>query len=510
MRPRWNSAIKAFDVKARQNRLQDYEFEVQLKRGSHRFSAAFTNDFYDAAKKEDRNLYVQSLSVIGPLEIDAADLPAAQQMLVKHKPDAKTSTNFAVRENLRPFLRKAFRRPVRDSELDAYVKLVEGILADGQPFEYAMQQAVAAVLVSPHFLFRVENDRSPDDPQDRHALTDHELAVRLSYFLWSTMPDDELSALADKGELNESGTLVAQVQRMLLDPKASALVDNFAEQWLQLRILDEITPDPAIFPEYRPELRDDLKRETKALFEHVMREDLPLREFLSARYTFVNERLAKHYGYPNVTGPEFRKVDVGETQRVGLLTHGSILTMTSNPNRTSPVKRGKWIMEVVLNTPPPPPPPNVQDLESTEVPPDASLRQQMVLHRANSTCASCHRTMDDLGFGLENFDPLGRWREQDRGQPLDVTGELPGGLKFSGPTELAAVLVKKETEFVRCLTEKLLIYSLGRPVEYYDRCTQNQILETVRQNDGKFSALIRGIVLSEAFRMRRGEQPHAN
>lgn len=500
--------VADFNVKARQNRLENYEKEVTLSRGVHEIAAAFLNDYYDEKKKEDRNLFVQSLQLEGPLEVDPAAFPEAHRQLVEHRPSADATVNYAVRTNLRPFVKRAFRRPPLEEELDGYVRLVEAQLQAGDTFEMAMQQALTAVLVSPHFLFRIETDRKPDDPADRHALNEYELATRLSYFLWSSLPDDELFALAEKNELHRDDVLEAQVKRMLQDEKAQALVDNFAEQWLQLRVLDEITPDPEKFPEFTPELRDDMKDETKRLFTHVMHEDLSLLELLDAPYTFVNERLAKYYGLPDVKGDEFQKVSLEGTVRAGLLTQGSVMTMTSNPDRTSPVKRGKWIMEVVLNTPPPPPPPNVPELEAVKAPEGSTLRQQLELHRANASCASCHRVMDELGFGLENFDAIGRYREADGSVSLDTSGELPGGEKFRGPRELAVVLKQRQLDFGRSVIEKMLTYALGRPVEYYDRCTQNTILEQVKAHDFRFSALVTAIVRSEVFRMRRGEAPH--
>ncbi len=501
--------VADFNVRNGQNRLENYEKELALSRGVHEIAAAFVNDFYDEKNKQDRNLFVQQLQLEGPLEIDPAAFPESHRQLVEQRPSAEQTVNVAVRSNLRPFVKRAFRRPVAESELDGYVRLVESRLTDGDTFEMAMQQALTAVLVSPHFLFRIETDRNPDDPTDRHVLSDYELATRLSYFLWSSMPDEELFTLAEKNELHRDDVLETQVKRMLRDGKAQALVDNFAEQWLQLRVLDEITPDPEKYPQFTAELRNDMKEETKRLFAYVMHEDLSLLELLDAPYTFVNERLAKHYGLPEVDGTEFQKVSLEGTSRVGLLTQGSVMTMTSNPDRTSPVKRGKWVMEVVLNTPPPPPPPNVPELDAVKAPEGATLRQQLRLHRENASCASCHRIMDDLGFGLENFDAIGRYRDTDGAQPLDTSGELPGGMKFNGPKELAVVLKQKELDFGRSVIEKMLTYALGRPVEYYDRCTQNTILDHAKANDFRFSALVTAITRSEPFRMRRGEEPHA-
>jgi hypothetical protein len=329
----------------------------------------------------------------------------------------------------------------------------------------------------------------------------------MSYFLWSSMPDDELTVRADQGDLHTDAVIEQQVRRMLADPKSKALVDNFAEQWLHLRILNEITPDPKAFPEFNTELREDMKRETIRFFEHIMREDCSVLDFLDGPYTYVNERLAKHYGITGIPGSEFQHISLAGKNRAGLLTQGSILTLTSNPDRTSPVKRGKWVMEVILNQPPPPPPPNVPELsETTKAQPEMTLRQQLELHRQNASCASCHRVMDQLGFGIENFDAIGRWRDTDGGQPLDTRGELPGGGVFAGPVELTGVLRRKQCEFGECLAEKMLTYALGRGLEYYDRCTTARIAKTLKERDFRFSVLVTEIVKSEPFRMRRGEE----
>jgi hypothetical protein len=387
------------------------------------------------------------------------------------------------------------------------VRLVEKVVASGDSVAVGLQVAVAGVLVSPQFLFRLESDENPNDTNDRHLLTDHELATRLSYFLWSSMPDEELTAHADTGDLHTDAVIERQVRRMLVDPKSEALVDNFAEQWLHLRILNEITPDPKAFPEFNAELREDMKRETKRFFEHVMREDCSILDFLDGSYTYVNERLAKHYGLSGIRGEQFQQVDLAGKNRAGLLTQGSILTLTSNHDRTSPVKRGKWVMEVLLNQPPPPPPPNVPELsETAKAQPNTSLRQQLELHRQNASCASCHRVMDQLGFGIENFDAIGRWRDTEGGQPLDTRGDLPGGGSFAGPVELTGVLRHKQCEFGECLAEKMLTYALGRGLEYYDRCTTVKILNSLKDRDFRFSALVTEIVKSEPFRMRRGEE----
>ena len=502
--------IKVFEVTATEPKYAEFEFTIHLPAGRHKFAVAFLNDYYNEKapdkNRRDRNLIVRDVQIIGPTKVDDSDYPAFHKSFIVARPDQGKSIAEAARENLRPFVSRAFRRSVSEEELTPFVRLTERITTEEETFITALQVAVSAVLVSPQFLFRIETDKNPNDANDRHPLNDFELASRLSYFLWSSMPDDDLMLHAEKGDLHTDSEIDRQVRRMLADPRSRALVDNFAEQWLQLRILNEITPDPKQFPEFNTELRDDMRYETSRFFEYVMREDRSILEFLDGTYTFVNERLARHYSIEGISGPEFQRVDLSGKSRAGLLTQGSILTLTSNPDRTSPVKRGKWVMEVLLNKPPPPPPPNVPELKETaKAQPNMTLRQQMELHRQNPSCSSCHRTMDQLGFGIENFDAIGRWRETDSGQPLDTRGELPGGQTFMGPLELAAVLRSKQCEFGECLAEKMLTYGLGRGLEFYDRCATAKILTSLKEHDFKFSVLIIAIVKSEPFRMRRGE-----
>jgi hypothetical protein len=502
--------LTTFDVAARDSAPQTCEFKFKVTRGRHELSMAFLNDFYDEKAKDksqrDRNLIIRDIEIVGPIDVEPTDLPAAHKQLLAVLPSAEKTVAQAARENLTPFLRRAFRRPTTDAEIDKYIGFVEQAVKNGEPFAFGMQVAVTAVLVSPHFLYRIETDKKPDDPTDMHALNDYELASRLSYFLWSSMPDDQLLTLAGQGDLHKDAILDDQVRRMLKDPKSQALVDSFAEQWLQLRILNEITPDPGKFPEFSVELREDMKQETRKFFETIMREDRSILEFLDAEYTFANERLAKHYGFDEIKGAEFQRVELKGRKRAGLLTQASILTLTSNPDRTSPVKRGKWIMEVLLDKPPPPPPPNVPELaETAKAAPEATLRQQLEIHRQNATCNSCHRVM---GFGMENFDAIGRWRELDNGKPLDTTGELPGGSHFNGPVELAGVLRGKQCEFGECLAEKMLTYALGRGLEFYDRCATDKIVNALKEQKFQFSVLVTEIAKSDPFRMRRGEASH--
>jgi hypothetical protein len=360
-----------------------------------------------------------------------------------------------------------------------------------------------AVLVSPHFLFRIEED--PKNPDEVRLLNDFELATRLSYFLWSSMPDEELFQLAEKGQLRQPGVLEAQVRRMLKDPKAKALSENFAGQWLQLRNLQTLQPDKGLFPAWDELLRQSMIREAELYFEYVVQNDRSILEFLDSNYTFVNGRLARHYGIPNVQGLEFVRVTLPDNRRGGVITMGSTLTVTSNPTRTSPVKRGKWILENILGTPPPPPAP-----DAPELPPvgqlKGTLRQQMEQHRQNPSCAVCHAKLDPLGFGLENFDAIGAWRATDNKQPIDASGVLPGGEQFNGPAELRQVLLGKADQFRRCFAEKLLTYALGRGLEYYDKCAVDEIVAATKAQQDRFSALVLAIVKSDPFQKRKGKR----
>ncbi|MCS7167933.1 MAG: DUF1592 domain-containing protein [Gemmatales bacterium] len=417
------------------------------------------------------------------------------------------------RRILSEFARRAYRRPVSPQEVDKLLALVDKARQDGDGPEEAIQVAFKAVLVSPHFLFRVERDPAPDEkrprpsPADKYVpgayyISEYELATRLSYFLWSSMPDDELFQLAEKGELRNN--LEPQVRRMLQSPKSRALVENFAGQWLQLRNLPSIMIDPKLFPRYDAFMRESMQRETEMYFEYILREDRSILEFLDSDYTFLNERLARHYGIDGVQGLEMRLVKLPDRRRGGILTHASILTVTSNPTRTSPVKRGKFILENILGTPPPPPPPDVPELdESPKAALTGSLRQRLEKHRENPSCAVCHVKMDTLGLGLENFDAIGAWRTKDGAFDIDPSGTLPDGTRFNNPAELRQALLQQADQFRRCLAEKLLTYALGRGLEPSDNVFVREIVAHTRQNQDRFSALILAIVRSDPFQMRR-------
>ncbi|MSR60192.1 MAG: DUF1592 domain-containing protein [Planctomycetaceae bacterium] len=503
--------LQTVDVEAVAAEPRNYEMKLKVEAGKRHFAAKFINDYYkpddpDPKLKGDRNLYVDRLEVQGPIGVLPENLPASHTRLVTCRPSEPALVADCARVILRPLAGRAFRRPATDDEVSGLVRLVELVVSDGSSFERGVQVAVQGILVSPQFLFRVELDPEPHNSQAVRTLGDYELATRLSYFLWSSLPDDELFRLAEAGTLRHEGNLAAQVRRMLKDPKSSALVEDFAGQWLQLRTLRLINPDKAQFPQFDEALRAAMETETKMFFEAIVREDRNLFDFLDADFTFVNERLARHYEIPGVTGEQFQRVTLATAQRGGLLGQASILLVTSNPTRTSPVKRGKWVLENLLNAAPPPPPPGVPELsEEKDKVLSGTLRQRMEQHRANPACAACHTQMDALGFGLENYDPIGAWRVKDGTFDIDASGTLPGGAAFSSPAELRVILKSRQNEFRRCLAEKLLTFALGRGLEYYDKCTVDQIARHVAANHDKFSALVLEIVQSDPFQKRRGK-----
>jgi hypothetical protein len=452
---------------------------------------------------------VERIDVIGPIGLAPEHYPEPHRRFFKEPLDARAdraAQRATVRKLVAPVASRAFRRQATPAELDGLVRLYDDSLDRGESSEQGVRIVLSALLVSPSFLFRIEADPPPGAVRD---LDDLELASRLSYFLWSSMPDDALFRAAVAGQLHTDEQLVAAAQRMLRDGKARALVDNFAGQWLQLRSLDTLAPDRKRFPGFDEPLRRAMRRETEEFFRAIVAEDRSILEFLDADSTFVNARLAKHYGLADVPLPEndpeaFVRVSVDRATRGGLLGQAAILAVTSNPTRTSPVKRGKWILENLFAAPPPPPPPNVPELpESTARKPLAgTLRQRMEQHRADPGCAACHRLMDPLGFGLENYDPVGGWRTSDGESEVDASGELPDGRTFRGPGELKALLKEREHDFRRCLAEKLLTYALGRGLEWYDACAVERIATRCRDEGDRFSVLVAEIVKSPAFRQR--------
>jgi hypothetical protein len=447
---------------------------------------------------------VDRIAISGPYQATGrGDTPSRERIFVC-RPSSAAEEAPCARTILSKLARRAFRRMVTESDIKPLLAFYQRGRAEGD-FDHGIEKALTAMLVSPDFLFRVERDPKGATPGSVYRLDDFELASRLSFFLWSSIPDDELLSLAEQGKLKDPAVLEQQVGRMLDDPKSQALVDNFAGQWLYLRNLQLSRPDPDAFPEFDESLRQAFRTETSLFFQNVFREDHSVLELLDANYTFLNQRLAKHYGIPNVYGPQFRKVTLTDPNRGGLLGQGSVLTVTSYPNRTSVVQRGKWILETLLGTPPPPPPAMVPELvphgkDGRKL----TMREQMEQHRVNPVCASCHSRMDPLGFALENYDGVGRWRDKDSGNPIDASGKLPDGTAFVGPAGLKKILTTKDRdEFISTATEKLLLYALGRGLEYYDEPAVRAISRLAAKDDYRMSALIAAIVNSTPFEMRR-------
>lgn len=498
---------KTVDVKATSRSPSNYVIRVDLEPGKRRIGGAFVNDFYrpdhPIPSRRDRNLILESLEIRGPLDAPSeADLPATHRRLVFVTPASESATDrrSAAEQVVQRMASRAFRRPATADEIERLTTLAISAIDDGETFESGIQLALQAILVSPHFLYKVE--RPLADGEDRRDLDPFEFATSLSYFLWSSMPDDELLRAAWEGRLSDPQERRRQVLRMLADPRSAALVDNFAEQWLQLRVLDRLNPDPERFPEFDQELRAAMREETRLLFAEVLRSDLSVMTLLEADFTFVNGRLARHYGIANVDGDEFRRVSTAGTGRGGLLTQASILTLTSNPTRTSPVKRGKWVLENLLGEPPPPPAPGVMELEAQEQL-TGTLRERMQQHRENPACAACHAPMDPIGFALENFDAIGRYRTDDDGLPIDAAGVLPDGSSFAGAIELQRLLSTSRRErFVATVAEKLTVYALGRGLRFYDACAVDRIVFRAEAGDLKFSELVVAIVESDPFRAR--------
>ena len=487
---------RQFKTKRKKDNLETVELEFKITKPAIRnLQIEFLNDYYNGDSKQDRNLAVGYTSVEGPI---GKKSPSHEKIIFVTPSNAAQETP-AAKKILKQLASKAYRRRVTADELDRLMEIYHFARKDKLGFDAGIRFAMQGVLVSPHFLFKVEK---PVPKGETRNLSDFELATNLSYFIWSTMPDDELFRMAAKGKLRDPKIYRQQVARMLKDRKSLALVQNFVSQWLHLRSLDRMQPDPDLFPGVDRQLREDMATETKLLVADLIKRDAPLMNLLSVPYTFMNERLSKHYGVENVKGNRFQKVASTNEDRVGLLTHASILTLTSNPNRTSPVKRGKWIMENLLGEEPPPPDPDAMQLEDQSQL-SGTLRQRMEQHRANPACAVCHRVMDELGFALEHYDPVGRYREKDGSDEIDPRGELPNGTRFLGPSELQKTIrTQMRDKFVRCLTEKMLIYSLGRGLEYYDDCTIDQIMSKVDQADFRFSSLVHAITESKPFLSR--------
>ena len=504
--------------------LESLRFQVPVKAGAYQMevyfaakTSAYVEDLFDPNLRRDPyragngEPAISSVTIIGPPAGAASvgDSPSRRRLLVC----APTSEDdvACAKTIIATLARRAYRRPVTDADLEGPLSLYrDGARAGG--FEFGIELAVRGILVSPNFLFRFEAQPASAVAETPYRISDLELATRLSFFLWSTIPDDELLGLAGQETLREPSILQEQVRRMLADPRSQALVDNFAGQWLHIRNVATLQPSPELLFHFDDGLRNAFERETQLFFDSIIRENRSVLDLLDADYTFLNERLATHYGIPGVHGARFRRVSLpADSVRRGLLGQGSILTGTSRANRTSPVIRGKWILDNILGAPPPPPPPDVPDLEEVRDPRKVlPIREQMAAHRANPVCASCHAQMDQLGFALENFDAIGEWREiYPSGVPIDPSAKFPDGTTFAGPAELRAVLLSHSDDFLTTVTDRLLTYALGRGLEATDAPVVREIKRAAASDDYAFASLIQRIVASVPFQMRMAQQ-HAN
>jgi mono/diheme cytochrome c family protein len=457
-------------------------------------------DTYDATGVP----HIETLIVKGPYSVDAPGDTPSRARIFTCRPKTPAQEEPCARTILTTLVRRAYRQPAAAADVNRVMDFYRASRKDGGSFDAGIQLALQRILASPKFVLRVERDPESVAAGTAYKISDVELASRLSFFLWSSIPDDELLAVAAKGTLSQPAVLEQQVRRMLRDPRADSLVDNFAAQWLQLRNLQRITPDNDLFPEFDDNLRQSFRREVELLFETVMREDRSVLDLLNADYTFVDERLAKHYGISNIYGSHFRRIPVPDDARKGLLGKGAILAVTSNSDRTSPVVRGKWILDNLQGMPPPAPPAVVPPLSASAGTADKpkSMRDQMATHRANAVCASCHKLMDPIGLAMENFDAVGRWRTKDAAGPIDATGDLIDGTHVDGIVQLREALLKRPEVFVGTMTEKLLTYAIERGVEAPDMPTVRSIVRDATKQDYRFSALVLGVVKSPAFQMR--------
>ena len=499
--------------------LKPLEIRVPLQAGPRQIGVTFVQ--HDEARDEETvrprmrgrgtELALAMVTISGPYNGKAPrDTPSRARIFVCHPSNAAEEMPCAKRILL-TLERHAYRRPVTDADLQDLLPFYTSGHAQ-RGFEYGIQMALERLLVSPQFLFRIERDPPNLPPGTPYRVSDLELASRLSFFLWSSLPDDELIDVAAHGKLKDPAVLEREVRRMLADPRAESLVTNFAEQWLYLRDVDAKRPDDLLFPDFDETLRQAFRRETDLFLDSVLLQgNHSVLDLMTANYTFVNERLAKHYGIPNVEGTYFRRVDFPPgSPRGGLLGQGSILTLTSYATRTSPVLRGKWILENILSTPPPPPPPNVPPLKTEkEGGKPLTMRAAMTAHRANPVCASCHARMDPIGFAMDNFDAIGQWRDREAGEPIDGSGVLPDGTKFNGVAELRKALLRHPEQFVTTVAEKLLMYAIGRNVQYYDQPAVRKIVRQAAASNDTFASLVLGVAESEPFQMRKTREAPA-
>ena len=478
-----------------QTALTVFEVTADVTAGAHSVGVTFENDYYDPDIPADRNLYVDWFEVEGPL--NAMGEPSEQRAQILTCED---DTPACTAEIISAFGLRAWRRPLTDEEVTRLGQFVDLAKAESLGWEDGIKLALEAMLVSPNFIYRVETDPDLDDPAP-HPLTDYEMASRMSYFLWSTMPDQELFDLAAAGSLQDEAVLRAQVTRMLDDPRASALVDNFATQWLFIDVINDVDPDYTLYADFDEDLRQAMRAETRLFFENLLSANAPIKDLLLADYSFVNDRLASHYGLTAPGSTDLTRTSLPANRR-GLLGHGGLLTSLSFPTRTSPVKRGAWVLGNMLCSEPPPPPPGVENLPVETAEPGTTLREQMEAHSTDPACSGCHSLMDPIGFGMEDFDAIGGFRDMDNGSPLDSSGTLPDGSNFDGAVELAGILAE-DPKYAECVAEKLLTYGLGRGLEPYDDPQLELLLEEAGEDFG-FRDLITEVVLSPAFRMRRG------
>jgi cytochrome c553 len=503
---------------------------ILVKAGQHKVAAAFIRKidgpYEDLIKPHEWSYagggsggsgittlpHMGDLIIRGPGKTTGISTTPSRQKIFACRPTASADERPCARRIVSRTGSEAYRRPLTAAEIDRLMPFYDAGAAKGG-FEMGVRSALEAVLSSPHFIFRLE--RAPTDARSggTYRVADIDLASRLSFFLWGLPPDEELVEAAGRRELSTLAGLEKHARRMLADPRAEALADRFAAQWFRLQDIDKVHPDPNFYPNFDENVADAMRTETKLFFNSLVREDKSVLELLTADYTFVNERVARHYGLPNVSGAGFRRVDISATPRRGLLGHGGILALTSVADRTSPVLRGKWVMEVLLGTPPPPPPPDVPDLDASAAAKDGRLlttRERMEIHRTNATCNACHRFMDPIGLALDNFDVTARWRQRENGMTIDTTGDFYDGTRVTSLGELSAVLVKRPTPLVRNFTENLMAYGLGRRVEYFDQPTIRAIAKSAEANNYRISSFILGVIKSDAFRMRRVEAETTN
>ncbi len=485
---------------------EDTSVLLPLAPGTRRISLRHTWHTAQVARGDelpDIRLAVESLRVTGPLRA------VAHHRIFGGASETTSADRNEARAILEQFATRAYRRPATENEVERLLRLFDSGQEEGKEFAEAVRLPLLAVLVSPHFLFRIEKGEGIPDADGVLRLSHEELATRLSYFLWSSPPDEELRQLAADKKLHDEATLASQVARMLKDPRSQAFVQNFGGQWLGLRNLDTVRPDRELFPRYGEALRQAMEAEVLMQLEEVMRGEGSLLDLLAADYTFVNEDLARHYRLPNVSGSHMRRITLDDPVRGGVISSAAVLTLTSHPTRTNPVKRGKWLLEEILGAPPPPPPPDVPELDEPAGDGRAAvtLRERLERHRSDPQCFGCHVRMDALGLGLENFDAVGRWRDREEGQPIRAEGELPGGEMFSGPADLKQVLLAHQDEFARCITEKVFTYALGRALERSDRREVRRVAESLPREQWQFSTLVREVVLSYPFQYRLATEP---